>query len=171
MNKRGADKILSLYWFVILMLVAGGIFAMVYVFYGAPYDVREIEAGIFIDRIADCVSYEGRINSEIVEAGIFNDDFKDNFLEKCYLILEEDGEIQYYLEVDFYEVGNLETSVYDIKKGNLNLKSSCVVQEDGEFNKLAKCIDRSFYSLDDVDGQYIIKILGVVWKSEQNVEK
>ena len=32
MNKKGTDKILSIYWFVVLTLVAGGIFAMVYVF-------------------------------------------------------------------------------------------------------------------------------------------
>ncbi len=171
MNKRGAEKILSLYWFAILVIVAGGIFAMVYVFYGAPYDVREIEAGILIDRIADCVSYEGVIDSRIIEGRNFNENFKENFLEECHLVLEENGELQYYLEVDFYEFENLGTSVYDVKKGNLNFKSSCVIQEDEEFNKLAKCVDRSFYSLDELNNQYIIKILGVVGKSEQNVEK
>lgn len=170
-NKRGAEKILSLYWFVILILVASGIFAMVYVFYGAPYDVREIEAGVFIDRVADCISREGRINSEIIEGGNFVVDFKDNFIEECHLILEEDGEEQYYVEVDFYNFKNPENSVYDIKEGNNNWKASCVVQEDEEYSRLAKCLDRSFYSLDDANNQYIIKILGVVGKSEKNVKK
>ena len=42
MNRRG-EKYLSVYWFVILAIVAGGIIAMVFVFYGKPYDIREIE--------------------------------------------------------------------------------------------------------------------------------
>ncbi len=49
-NKRG-DKILSLYWFAVLIIVAGGIFGMVYVFYGSPYDVREIEANVLLNKI------------------------------------------------------------------------------------------------------------------------
>ena len=171
MNKRGAEKIISLYWFAILIIVAGGIFAMVYVYYGSPYDVREVEAGILIDRVADCISYEGVINSRIIEGVNFNEDFKNNFLDECYLNLEEDGELQYYVEVDFYKFPDVENSVYNIQKGNSNWKSSCVIQEDEEYEKLAKCVDRSFYSLDEGGSQYIIKILGVVGKSDQNVKK
>ena len=54
-NKRG-DKILSIYWFAILLIIAGGIFGMVYVFYGTPYDVREIETRVLTNQIADCIS-------------------------------------------------------------------------------------------------------------------
>lgn len=62
-NKRGTDKMLSIYWFVILTIVAGGIFAMVYIFYGSPYDVRGVESEIFAERIADCISRQGVIDS------------------------------------------------------------------------------------------------------------
>jgi len=66
-NKRGAEKVLSVYWFVILLLVAGGVFAMVYNFYHHPYDVREIEANLMINTVADCVSTGGKI---VIIAGI-----------------------------------------------------------------------------------------------------
>ena len=60
MNKRGAEKIISVYWFVILFLVAGTIAYSVSIFYGNPYDVREIESNILANKIADSNS-NGRI--------------------------------------------------------------------------------------------------------------
>ena len=58
-NKIGADKILSVYWFAILFIVASGIFAMVYIFYGSPYDVRDIESNALKMQIANCLSQGG----------------------------------------------------------------------------------------------------------------
>ena len=172
MDKRGTDKILSIYWFAILVIVAGGVAGMVYFFYDSPYDIREIEANLMIDRIADCLSSQGRINSEIIQNGNFDSNFKENFLENCHLTLDSNwDEGQYYLEVDFYNFENPENSVYNIKKGNSKWLSSCVLQEEKEHEKLAKCIDKSFYSLDDVGNQYIIKILSVVRKTEKNVKR
>ncbi|MEJ2497249.1 MAG: hypothetical protein P8Y43_07230 [Sulfurovaceae bacterium] len=80
MNKKGTDKLLSMYWFLILFLVAGGIFAMVTVFYSSPYDVREIEAEILADKTLDCISYTGKLSSFVLnDSGEFNEDFKKNF--------------------------------------------------------------------------------------------
>ena len=82
-NKKGAGKILSPYWFVILVLIAGGVFAMVYAFYGAPYDVRWIESRILMNKVADCVSYEGKINSLLISSSCL---FKRLTLEVISLI-------------------------------------------------------------------------------------
>lgn len=54
-NKRG-DEVLTLYWFAIITIFAGGIFGMVYLFYGAPYDIRQIESTLIMNKVADCVS-------------------------------------------------------------------------------------------------------------------
>ena len=62
------EKLMSVYWFVILFLVAGGVYSMVNVFYGHPYDVREVESNLLSQKIADCVSYGGIINTEIFDA-------------------------------------------------------------------------------------------------------
>ena len=66
---RKGDKIISVYWFAILVIVAVGIFGMVYVFYGSPYDVREIEANALLNQVADCVSYAGKINTGLISNG------------------------------------------------------------------------------------------------------
>ena len=170
LNKKG-DKILSVYWFAILILVAGGMFAMVYIFYGTPYDVREIEANLLIDKIADCVSYAGKINLNFISNGQFNSNNED-FLNKCHLIFssnEWENE-QYYTEIGFYNLESLDNPVFEIKKGNPNWLASCALQENKEFGTLAQCSKKSFYSLDNLNNQYIIKILTVVRKAEKNVK-
>lgn len=166
MNKKGTDKILSIYWFAILFIVAGGIFAMVYSFYHHPYDVREIEANLMVNHVADCLSSGGMLKSEIILDSVF----EDNFMEICALNFEvEEGElqdeIQYYLEVNFYESEN---NFFSLSKGNLNLVSSCGLQEDNGEERLAKCVERDFYSLDG-EKLYLIKILSIVRKTEKNV--
>ncbi len=158
MNNRGAEKVLSVYWFVILILVAGGIFAMVYNFYHHPYDIREIEANIMLNKAADCISTGGKINS-----GVFENDFKDNFMKTCDLTFETEYEgPQYYLQV---ELGD----GFSIEEGNQNLVSSCGLEAEVEEEKLAKCVERSFYSLDSAGNIYLIKILSIVRKTEKNV--
>ncbi len=165
-NKRGQD-VMSLYWFLILAVIAGGIFAMVYVFYGTPFDVREIEANILTNKISDCVSYGGKISSNIIADGVFQPN--SNFLGQCHLtfISNEWEDQQFYSEINFYKIGDLENSVFRIKEGDNKWLPYCSL---GNEEDLVKCFDRSFYSVDDLNNQYIIKILSVVRKSEKNVK-
>src|SRR3972149_9772465 len=58
-NKTGAEKYLSVYWFAILIIVAAAVSAMVINFYNSPYDVRELEANLMIDNVANCLSESG----------------------------------------------------------------------------------------------------------------
>ncbi len=172
MNKVGADKMISVYWFVILLLVAGGIFAMVYVFYHQPYDVRELEANIMINKVADCLSSNGMLNYELIKDAEFSKEFKTNFLKKCHFnfdVEEKWESTQYYIEINFYKIEDSEKSVFEISEGNKNLISSCETQEDKEYDLLAKCVEKRFYSLEG-NNQYLIKILSVVRKTEKNAK-
>jgi len=169
-NKRG-DKILSVYWFAILLITAGGIFAMVYIFYGTPYDVREIETRILTNQIADCVSYEGKISQNLISNGIAKEG-NENFLDQCHLNFNspEWKDAQFYTEVNLYKLENLNTPVLDIKKGNNNWVADCTIQENKKQENLPTCLRKNFYSIDDKNNQYIIKILSVVRKAEKNVK-
>jgi len=169
-NKRGGDKMLSAYWFAVLLIVAGGIFAMVYVYYGTPYDVRNIETRLLINAVADCLSYDGRINSNLASEG--NLIQNTNFLNQCHLIFNssEWKDEQYYTEVSFYKITDLENSLLTLKKGNNNWVSQCEIQKTETSKNLVQCSTKMFYSLDNSNNQYLIKILGVVRKSEKNVK-
>lgn len=164
-NRRGTDKIISVYWFAILFLVAVAIVYVVAVFYGKPYDVRNTEADLLIDKITNCVSQGGYLSENWKT---FNN---DNFLQECQITLNTENSFdwsndQYYLEVNFSDFNNPETSLKEVYAGNLNLKSFCYSEGD----QLPVCLDRSFYSIDPDNKQYRINVLAVVRKTEKNVQ-
>jgi hypothetical protein len=162
--------LISIYWFAILILVAGGISAMVIIFYGAQYDVREVEATILANKIADCVSYKGIINEEI-----FEEEYVSNSLKNCHLDFSvESGNnwennLQYYFKVEIFGIDDLKNSKVSFFEGNKNLVSSCEIENEN-YNKLAKCFEERFYAVGEDNEQYLIKILSIVRKSEKNVE-
>lgn len=162
MNIRGTDKIMSVYWFAILFIVAAAVVYMVGSFYGQPYDIREVEANVLINNIADCIAGGGYLNKEIIDTEgefLLNN---DNFLEVCNLNFNVEDttgwkeQEQYYVEID----------VFGIAKGNVNLKLDC----DKEGKNFPVCVERSFYVLDKEGKSYEIKILSVVRKTEKNVQ-
>lgn len=184
MNKKGGAKIISMYWFVILIIIAGGIFAMVYSFYHHPYDVRELEGEIMINHIADCLSTQGNLTSALFDEEGFSQNFSENFLENCHLNFEVEevlqknfdveeeiwgGEPQYYLQINFYKSENLENSLFEISKGNLNLVADWNIQEEKEYKRTAKGVEDDFFSFNRED-MYLIKILTIVKKTEKNVK-
>jgi hypothetical protein len=153
-NKKGTEKILSVYWFVILFITAAAIASMVIIFYGEPYDVRQIEANILVNKIADCLSDGENLRQEVMEQS-----FKDNFLENCNLNFESEDmweEEQYYIEIE-----NL-----NIIRGNINLKDSCGLSKETS----VVCVERQFYILDKDNKGSMIKILSIIRKTEKNVK-
>ena len=172
-NRKGGDKVISVYWFVILILVAGGVYAMVSSFYNYPYDVREVEAELMTNKIADCLSASGQLNSDIFGEEGFNQEFEDNFLDECEINLNSEldinGVLQYYFKIDFYSEDNLENSVFEIVYGNKALPASCDIQEEKEYKREAKCVEDNFFSSHE-NKLYLIKILSIVKKTEKNVK-
>jgi hypothetical protein len=165
-NRSGAEEIMSMYWLAILFIAAGGIIGMVFIFYGNPYDIRDIEANLLVDKLADCISYGGKINNLIISDGKTGEFIFSN----CHLNFgsEED---EYFYKVSIYKVEDLANPFLDYffqtHGGNLNLEASYSINEYSE--NLPVGVERSFYSLDNVGNQYIIKILGVIKKTKQNV--
>lgn len=161
-NKR-ADKIISVYWFAILFLVAAAIVYMVVTFYGEPYDVRGIEANLLTNKISDCLSQGGLLNKENLDASNFLTKCKLNFNTEDIYGWKEQG--QYYFEVQVAGFSDA-VSIFDVAGGNVNLKDFC-----GKTGKnLPACLEREFYTLDSENNQYKIKILSAVRKIEKNVQ-
>lgn len=165
MNRRG-DKLISVYWFAILFIVAGGIVYMVSAFYGRPYDVRAAEADILTTKIARCISEAGYLKEEVL-----TEDFKNNFAETCAINFQvediygwrERG--QYYIEVEILDF-NTKQKISEISEGNQGLKPDCELDGKG----FPVCIERSLYSIDKEGNQYQINILSIVRKTEKNVQ-
>ncbi len=164
MDKKG-EKIVSVYWFAILFIVAGAIVYIVALFYGAPYDVREIEADILTDKVAECVSHAGILKEKALNLT------PENFLQECTLNLGAEDvynwkeQEQYYAELKISEFNGAEVFV-DVNVGNSQWKDSCSFESS---RNLPYCLERSFYSVsEDGNSQYKIEILSIVRKTEKN---
>jgi hypothetical protein len=176
-NKKGADKMLSMYWFLIILIVAGGIFAMVYLFYAAPYEVRDLESEILASKLADCFARQGRIHPGVFSDGNFNSGL--DLLEECDLTFEVEDEYdwqteeQFFAEVEFYTSSDLKNPKGVLSSGNLNWKPNCFIQNKREkdFEKFVKCHEERVYAVDESSGQYLIKILVGVAKIEKNARQ
>jgi len=172
-NRKAAEKIISIYWFAILIIIAGAVVAMVSLFYGAPYDVRSTEANIMINQVSNCLSENGKLNQKLFsEDKTFNENY--NLKEECNLIFETEFKNvggEYFLEADFYDLNNSSGKVFELSEGNFNLKADCKIAEgEKEYKRLSKCVDREFYSLGSSDNVFKIKITSAVKKTEKNVK-
>ncbi len=163
-GKKG-DKIISIYWFAVLFIVAAAIVYMVVSFYGKPYDARETEVNILTGKIASCLSEAGYLKE-----GVLAPEFKNNFLERCRLNFQTEDiygwreQEQYYIEanVSSFSSGQMISSV---SAGNRNLREFC---NQGKNSPV--CLERILYSLDKTNNQYKINILSIVRKTEKNAQ-
>jgi hypothetical protein len=168
MEKKGAEATISVYWFVIIVIVAGAIIYMVSIVYGQPYDVRKAEAGILASNVADCVSEGGYLKENVLG----DESFKNNFLEVCGLNFDTENAYdwksqgQYYAEVNFYDFETGANSGFSISVGNPNLKAYCGMNG----NTLPYCVNQSFYALDRDQNSYRVEVISVVNKGEKNVQ-
>lgn len=162
-NRKATDKVMSVYWFTILFIVAAAVVYMVFSFYGEPYDIRELETKALANHIADCFSEGGYLKE-----GILNK-IKEDFFGECNLNFDTEDvygwkeQEQYYVEVNFLEFSS-EQNILQIAEGNQKLKESCSLKG----KNFPFCLERKFYTLDKDNNQYAIKILSVVRKSEKN---
>lgn len=177
MNKKGAEKILSVYWFVILIIVAGGIYGMIYMFYSHPFDIREMESHILVNNIADCISENGKINPSLFnDTGGLDKSFKENFLARCNINFNSepewgwDEEEQYFIRVQFFTPQNLNNPFATISEGNVRWKESYYLNKEKGFEILEKGAEKRFYSVDG-NKQILIDLLAVVRKTEKNVKQ
>ena len=64
-NKKGGEKLLSIWWVFIISFVALIIAIGVDMFYGSEVDVREIEADILYEKVIECVVEQGFLVEDI----------------------------------------------------------------------------------------------------------
>lgn len=94
-NKRGEEKIFSIWMFLIWGAVGLVIVLGINIFYGADTDIRQMEAEILYERIANCVIDNGFIDETLIRK-----DF--NVFEECYLsekLFNETSSFSFVIEV------------------------------------------------------------------------
>lgn len=167
-NKKG-EKLISVYWFAILVIVATGIVLMVNTYYGNSYDVREVESEILADKVANCIYFGGKVNSLLLTPQeVFREDFRDNFMERCSLNFDMEKPftpVPYYVEVEFLTFEG--STIFEIFSGNSNYKTDCNAKVKDD-TKLAKCTEKEFYMKTTSNRIFLVKIISVVAKTDEN---
>ncbi|MCK5603473.1 hypothetical protein KAR91_16430 [Candidatus Pacearchaeota archaeon] len=135
MNKVGDEKVLSIWWFFVLALVAAGVAAGVFMFYSAPFDVRELESGILVDKVFDCMNDNGYLRSDALLEG-FDIYFSCNIERRVFF---EDGAL-YYLSI---EISDSEDLLYSNYSRVDDLRKNCLVEKSIKTKDFPKCDIRS----------------------------
>jgi hypothetical protein len=171
-DKKGDERVLSIYLFIIYIIVAIALVSGVIIFYGTPLDIRELEARVLTDRIIYCLVDKGELTGEVLNKDLdikvlCGLDFKDN--TKKYA-----GEEQYGLKVTIskFESCSKNEDRYlscasnenSFEYGRMDFFSYC----GANGNKIPKCYNQQIYVLNN-GIPYLLDISSTVGKVEANV--
>lgn len=161
------EKVMAVYWFAIILIVAGAVVYMVSNFYGEPYDIREVESNALIYQISDCI-----IPNLYLETNLFN---KTNLFSYCKLTFETENYANWKNESQFFvsiSVTNFSTGtvLFSSQNGSFSLKDFCEMQKDGHLKNLPYCMNKKIYAIDSEGSQYFVDIQVIIDKGEKNAK-
>ena len=161
MNRKGDERILSLYWFLMFGIIAIGVGTGVVLFYGHPMDVREKEASILMDKVAGCYLTKGELRAESldIQPGNLESACRFNFADVTNG--EYKDKIQYYVSV------NIQERNYSLFYGNPEFVKFCE-QKQSKIN-VPYCVRKKMFVLYNNE-LVLLEIKSVVRKVEQNAK-
>ena len=140
MNKKGGEKLLSIWWVFVLVIIGGGIFVGVLIYYSVDINVNSVEADVLAERILNCINDNGNLN-----ANIFDPNF--DIVQKCNLNSDLFGKSSYYyFNISIFDNNNL---IFNVTMGDYSFEKDCLIQEKIRANNFPKCsrkIDYVFYN-------------------------
>jgi len=159
-NRKGDERVLSLYWFILFIIVAVAIVSAVLIFYSYLLDVRGAEASILADKVIDCLSNDGKLNVAKLE------EVDKNGLESaCNLILKDESKEKYREMKSQYYI-QLEVGGKLIMAGDQDFLAYC-----GQSSKtnIPICFEKKLFVLNNNEFSSM-KIITAVRKVEQNAK-
>lgn len=140
-NKKAEQKILSGWWFFVLVIIGAGIVLGVLIYYGSEINVKELESDVLGERIIRC----------IVENGELREDFSNDFdvFKECKIkreLFEKPSD--FYFRISFLG-GDLE---YEIKQGDFSLENDCLTEKLVEARHYARCSQKKEILVYNKDG-------------------
>ena len=128
-DRRGSEKLLSIWWFFVLVIIGGGIVIGLLIFYNADLDVRQVEADILTGKIMSCVN-----DNRVFREDIFSD--VEKIYGKCGLnkeIIEKD----FYFRISISDESGL---IKEIKGGRSEFEEECDIENKVKAEKFPRCI-------------------------------
>lgn len=121
-GRKADSKMLSIWWFAVLVVIAVGIVVGTTIFFGGKLDVRAVEAEILANKIADCLVENGKMNQEFLNENTGGFDISS----ACSInktIIQESG--NYYLEISI--ANSAGSIIQSIRYGNAAFEKECSI--------------------------------------------
>lgn len=133
-NKKAGTKLLSIWWFFVIIIVFIGVVMGTSFFKADKLDVREVESAIMVNRIIECVSLNGKFNQQI-----FNN---TNFLVDCGFnptIIEKSS--LYFIKISVRDINNHILNMTSF--GNSGFEEECKIALTVDAKKYPRCFQQT----------------------------
>jgi hypothetical protein len=136
MNKFGGDKLLTIWWFIVLGIIGGGIGVGIMVYFSATVNTNGVEAGILGERIMSCIIENGHLKENI-----FNQDY--DIFKECSLDKRLFGRGSYlYFNVSISGNG---VNLANFTAGDYSFEKDCSISSSSKISatNFAKCYEKT----------------------------
>ena len=114
------EKIFSIWWFFILIVVGIGVVSAIFLFYSADVDIRGVEVSILSESLENCITHQGILSEEVLEEEF--DVFKECGLNKEIFGKRSD----FYFNIVFKDKEG-KTIRNNLYGGDVSLKKECEI--------------------------------------------
>ncbi len=161
MNKKGGERVLSFYWFLIFGIIAIAVVSGVFIFYSAQTDVRKVEANILADRVINCFVEKGKINAEN-----FNGAKQNGIETTCDFSFKDENYRQSESEQFYVKVSLTKNGAREEIKTRMSTYEGFCGQEKSKKN-IPLCAEKKVV-VSGEEGYVLLEVLTAVRKVEQN---
>jgi len=172
MNKKGGEKYLSVWWFFILTIVAGGTLIAIWRFQNVV-NASELDAEVLASKVVDCIVKNGILVFDINEP--IRERNKPDIFSLCE-IKQFDKSLgkDYFLGILIYDFSSCEIKNEEWFCNKLikefyyspseyllsNLKERCVTFEGFEVSRMPRCAYKNVYALGKNNEKFIVRVIG-----------
>jgi hypothetical protein len=133
LNKKGTEKILSIWWFFVLAVIGGGIVLGVLIYYSAETSIKKVEAEVLNEKIFDCVINNGYLNEKVFDKNLTFNECKLN--EKVF------GKgSNFFFKISVYDRDKL---VNETAYGDYSFEKNCPINEKITTKRFPGCYFRN----------------------------
>lgn len=165
-RKKADERVLSVYWIIIFVLIAISIVSATIIFFSSPADVRQIEARVLGDKLIECLAENGQSNQ-----GVFNSLSVDgsNLEQKCSLNLKDASydKNQFYIKIKTGAKDGAKEIIY-----NQDESEDYAVYCKAEINEknVPVCYEQKLFVLNEKNEFILIDLLIAINKIKSNVK-
>ncbi|MEM3074794.1 MAG: hypothetical protein QW727_02535 [Candidatus Pacearchaeota archaeon] len=138
-HKKGEERILFFWMFLIWGIISVIIFVGISLFYGGEADMRILQSEALADRIGDCIILDGTIKNV------------DDFFSDCNLNEDLFSNGKLFFKVSIFEI-DTNKLVGEHVVGERDIEYQCLLRQDQDerrSNNFARCSEKRFYALKD----------------------